>query len=161
MLCFGNQATIWVKSHFVWSSWRIGCIMAKQFINPEDLPNWQQAFSQIVVIYGPAKTIYISGQVAVDKDKRLIGQGDLAAQAKQAFQNLETAILAAGATVVYLVKLNIYVKDYKPADAALINEVLRKHFPQRDLPASTWLGVQSLAEEGFLIEVDAIAVVEQ
>ena len=85
----------------------------------------------------------------------------MAAQARQAFQNLETAILVVGATVADVVKLHIYVKDYKPTDAALISKALRKHFPQRDLPASTWLGVQSLAEEGFLIEVEAIVVVEQ
>jgi enamine deaminase RidA (YjgF/YER057c/UK114 family) len=52
------------------------------------------------------------------------------------------------------------VKDYKPEHARLISEALRKHFPQSELPTSTWLGVQSLAEDGFLIEVDAIAVVE-
>ena len=50
-------------------------------------------------------------------------------------------------------------KNYQPADSAPITEALRKYFPGKDLPASTWLGVQSLAEEGFLIEVDAIAVV--
>ncbi len=60
-----------------------------------------------------------------------------------------------------MVKLNVYVKDYKTTDAALINEALRKHFPQKNLPASTWLGVQALAEERFLIEVDAIAAVER
>jgi enamine deaminase RidA (YjgF/YER057c/UK114 family) len=97
--------------------------------------------------------------VAVDKDKRLIGEGDLGAQAMQAFHNLQTAISAAGAKVADVVKLNVYVKDYKLTDAPLINEALRKHFPQKNLPASTWLGVQVLAEEKFLIEVDAIVVV--
>jgi len=79
----------------------------------------------------------------------------------QAFQNLQSALLAVGATTRDIVKLNIYVKDYKPADAALISEALRKYFAQENLPTSTWLGVQSLAEEGFLIEVDAVAMVEQ
>ncbi|PYS47270.1 MAG: RidA family protein [Acidobacteria bacterium] len=136
--------------------------MSKEFINPPDLPNWEQAFSQIVVVSdGVAKTVYISGQVSVDKDKNLIGAGDLSAQAMQAFQNLEIALRAVNATASDVVKLNIYVKDYKPADAALINAALTRYFTQARLPTSTWLGVQSLAEEGFLIEVDAIAVVEQ
>jgi enamine deaminase RidA (YjgF/YER057c/UK114 family) len=136
--------------------------MSKDFINPPDLPNWEQAFSQIVVVSnGAAKTVYISGQVSVDKEKNLVGAGDLSAQANQAFQNLHSALYAAGATASDVVKLNIYVKDYQPADAAAIGEALRRYFPEGMLPASTWLGVQSLAEEGFLIEVDAIAVVER
>jgi enamine deaminase RidA (YjgF/YER057c/UK114 family) len=136
--------------------------MSKDFINPPDLPNWEEAFSQVVMVSnGAAKTVYVSGQVSVDKEKNLIGVGDLSAQASQAFQNLHSALHAAGATASDVVKLNIYVKDYKPADAASIGEALRRYFPPGKLPASTWLGVQALAEEGFLIEVDAIAVVER
>jgi 2-iminobutanoate/2-iminopropanoate deaminase len=135
--------------------------MPKEFLNPTTLPNWQQALSQVVIVTtGPNKTIYVSGQVAVDANQELVGAGDLGAQAMQAFQNLSTALAAAGAAATDLVKLNIYVKDYQPADAALVSEALRKHFPQPNLPASTWLGVQSLALDGLLIEVDAVAVVE-
>jgi enamine deaminase RidA (YjgF/YER057c/UK114 family) len=134
--------------------------MDKEFINPPALPNWGQTFSQVVVIScGACKTVYLAGQVSVDEHQNLIGGGDLKAQAMRAFQNLEVALAAAGAGTTDVVKLNIYVKDYKPEDAAAVGEALRKHFPQRSLPASTWLGVQSLAKEGFLIEVDAVAVV--
>lgn len=136
--------------------------MPKKFINPESLPNWEQSFSQVITVspVGPAKTVYISGQVAVDKNQNLIGDGDLAAQAMQAFQNLETALTAGGATTADVVRLNIYVKDYKPENAAPVSEALRRYFPQQQLPTSTWLGVQALAKEGFLIEVDAVAIVE-
>ena len=136
--------------------------MAKEFINPNTLANWRQSFSQIVAVsHGTSKTVYISGQVAVDESQNLIGAGDLNAQAMRAFQNLEAALAAAGARAADVVKLNIYVKGYQPADAVAVGEALRKYFPHKNLPASTWLGVQSLAEEGFLIEVDAVAVVEQ
>ena len=136
--------------------------MSKEFINPPELPNWEHAFSQVVVVTnGATKTIYVSGQVSVDKDRNLIGAGDLRTQALQAFQNLDSALRAAGANSADVVKLNIYVKNYQHADAAPINETLQKIFPQGKLPASTWLGVPALAEEGFLIEVDAIAVVDE
>ena len=137
--------------------------MAKDFINPPTLPDWGQAFTQIIVVTTPAaaKTVYISGQVAVDENQNLIGEGDLRVQAMRAFQNLEMALVAAGAKTADVVKLNIYIKDYEPADAAPINESLRMYFPHKNLPTSTWLGVQSLAKEGFLIEVDAVAVIEQ
>jgi enamine deaminase RidA (YjgF/YER057c/UK114 family) len=134
--------------------------MSKEFINPSTLPNWEQIFSQIVIVsHETSKTVYLSGQVSMDEHQNLIGEGDLKAQALRAFQNLEVALAAAGAKVADVVKLNIYVKDYKPEDAVAISEALRKHFPQKNLPASTWLGVQSLAKEGFLVEVDAVAVV--
>lgn len=136
--------------------------MPKKFINPESLPNWEQSFSQVITVSPglTSKTVYISGQVAVDKNQNLIGDGDLAAQAMQAFQNLETALAAGGATTGDVVRLNIYLKDYKPENAAPVSEALRRYFPQQQLPTSTWLGVQALAKEGFLIEVDAVAIVE-
>ena len=136
--------------------------MEKEFINPQALPNWEQSFTQVVTVspVRPTKTVYVSGQVAVDQEQNLIGEGDLAAQAMQAFQNLETALAAGEATTADVVKLNIYVKDYKPENAAPVGEALRRYFPHKQLPASTWLGVQALAKEGFLIEVDAVAIVE-
>ena len=134
--------------------------MNKEFINPPGLPNWEQTFSQIVIVsHDWASTVYISGQVSVDENQNLIGEGDLKAQALRAFHNLDIALTAAAAKMTDVVKLNIYVKSYEPENAVPIGEALRKYFPGTDLPASTWLGVQSLAEEGFLIEVDAIAVV--
>lgn len=135
--------------------------MAKEFINPPALPNWEQSFTQVIVVRGvPAKTVYVSGQVAVDQHQNLVGGGDLGAQAMKAFQNLEAALAAGGATTKDVVRLNIYIKDYKPADAAVVGAALRQYFPHEHLPTSTWLGVQALAKEGFLIEVDAVAIVE-
>jgi enamine deaminase RidA (YjgF/YER057c/UK114 family) len=135
--------------------------MNKEFLNPTELPNWEQVFSQIVIVTsGATKTIYIAGQVSVDSEKNLIGTGDLGMQATRAFENLQTALLAAGATTADVVKLNVYVKDYRQEDASIIRKALRECFRQKELPTSTWVGVQSLAEAGFLIEVDAIAVVE-
>jgi enamine deaminase RidA (YjgF/YER057c/UK114 family) len=64
----------------------------KEFLNPPDLPNWQQAFSQVVIVESSAaRTIYVAGQVSVDKENNLIGEGDLKVQAEQTFRNLEIA----------------------------------------------------------------------
>jgi enamine deaminase RidA (YjgF/YER057c/UK114 family) len=134
--------------------------LEKTFLNPQELPDWSDSFSQIIVAPRNAtKTIYISGQVSVDNQKNLIGEGNLAAQARQAFQNLQTALAAAGATTADVVKVNIYVVNYKPEDAEAVGNAFRQFFPHERLPTGTWLGVQSLAKEGFLIEVDAIAVI--
>ena len=135
--------------------------MEKQFINPPELPHWEQSFSQVVVVHcGSTKTIYLSGQVSVDRENNLIAEGDLKVQAEHAFANLQSALAAAGATPADVVKMNIYMKNYSPAHAGVVREAMRSVFHHKDLPASTWLGVETLALEGFLIEVDAVAVVE-
>ena len=136
--------------------------MKKEFLNPPDLPNWQQAFSQLVIVeVAGIRTIYVAGQVSVDEQKNLIGAGDLASQAEQAFRNLTRALAAAGASTADVVKVNVYIKHYQPSDAAIVGEAFRKAFPHQNLPVSTWLGVEALAEEEFLIEVDAVAVVSE
>ena len=66
--------------------------------------------------------------------------------------------MAAHATTADVVKVCIYIKHYQSNDASIVGNVFREAFPYEQLPVSTWLGVESLAEEGFLIEVDAIAV---
>lgn len=136
--------------------------MKKKFLNPADLPNWEQVFSQVAIVSaGNMRTIYVAGQVAVDEHKNLIGEGDLRAQSERAFANLSRALAAVGASTADVVKLNIYIKHYQPADAAIIRQALRKVFSHPNLPVSTWLGVEALAEEDFLIEVDAVAIVEE
>lgn len=136
--------------------------MDKEFLNPADLPDWQTVFSQVVVVKtGSVRTVYVAGQVSVDEQRNLIGKGNLQRQAQQAFDNLKCALAAAGASTSDVVKVNIYVKHYKPSDAPTVREAFVRAFPHRNLPVSTWLGVESLAQEGFLIEVDAVAVVER
>jgi enamine deaminase RidA (YjgF/YER057c/UK114 family) len=136
--------------------------MEKEFLNPPELPNWQQAFSQVVVVRaGGVRTIYVAGQVSVDAERKLIGENNLEAQAEQAFGNLVRALTAVDASTADVVKVCIYVKHYQPSDAAIVSRAFGRAFPQDNLPVSTWLGVESLAEEGFLIEVDAVAVLEE
>jgi enamine deaminase RidA (YjgF/YER057c/UK114 family) len=59
-----------------------------------------------------------------------------------------------------VVSLRIYVVNYKPEDAVPVGEAIREFFPKDAPPASTLLGVTSLAVKDFLIEIEAIAVVE-
>ncbi len=134
--------------------------MPKKHVNPLTLfPSLQHGFSQIVTAQG-GKTIYISGQTAWDENKRIVGGTDLGEQARQALRNVRIAVDAAGGTMADVVSLRIYVVNYKPEDAESVGEALRESFPAETPPASTWLGVTSLAVSDFLIEIEAIAVVE-
>ena len=105
------------------------------------------------------KTIYIAGQVGVDRHKNLVGNGKLSAQLKQTFINIQLALESVAATMADIVRLNIYVVNYQPSDANAIGEIIRQYFTMGQLPVMSLIGVQALAEERFLVEVDAEAVV--
>jgi enamine deaminase RidA (YjgF/YER057c/UK114 family) len=135
--------------------------MIKEHLNPSDLPNWSESFSQVVVVRsGTTRSIYVSGQVSVDADNNVVGPGDLSQQAHVALENLSKALAAAGATPADVVRLGIYVKDYKPDQAAVISTALHRTFGTGRMPASTWLGVSALALDEILIEIDATAVID-
>jgi enamine deaminase RidA (YjgF/YER057c/UK114 family) len=106
------------------------------------------------------KIVYISGQTAWDAHRKIVGGPDLAQQARQALRNLQTAIEAAGGTLADVVALRIYIVNYTPAQADAIGGALREFFPKEKRPASTWIGVSSLAVSDFLIEIEATAVLE-
>ena len=136
--------------------------MTKEYLNPSDLPNWSDSFSQVVVVRtGSTRTIYISGQVAVDADNVVVGKGDLGRQVEMALGNLAAALLAAEATPADVVRLGIYVKEYRREHAAVISAALRGMFAAGRMPASTWLGVSTLALDDLLIEIEAVAVTNE
>jgi len=103
-------------------------------------------------------TLYIAGQVALDADGNLVGEGDIEAQVAQVWQNLKAVLGHAGGTVEDIVKITVFTTDiaYRPAIAAARDAV----FPNGRYPASTFLVVQSLARPELLVEIEAIAVLE-
>ena len=89
-----------------------------------------------------------------------MGPDDLRVQTWQALRNVETAVAAAGGVLGDVVSMRIYIVEEKLAENAAISEALKAFFPGEQAPATTWIGVRALANEGFLIEIEAIAVVE-
>jgi enamine deaminase RidA (YjgF/YER057c/UK114 family) len=132
--------------------------MEKIALSPSTLPP-APGYSQIVKVSG-GTTIYIAGQVALDEEGQLVGEGDLEKQARHVFTNLVTALSEAGATTSDLVKIGIYVVDHDLDKLKLIRRVRDEVLYVDPPPASTLLGVEHLAMPDFLIEADAIAVVE-
>ena len=133
--------------------------MEKKFINPPTLAT-PRGYTHVVTAAG-GKMVFIAGQVAWDVKGELVGKGDLRAQATQAYTNLKAALAAAGATTADVAKMNTYVVNFKSTDLSVIREVRSQFFPQENLPASTLVGVQALAMDGLLIEVEAIATVKE
>jgi 2-iminobutanoate/2-iminopropanoate deaminase len=85
----------------------------------------------------------------------------LKAQTEQVFANLKTALAAAGATFNDVVKITWYVKNYKSEDLSALRGIRDKYVNSAEPPASTLVGVASLFQDDYLIEVDAIAVVPE
>ena len=134
--------------------------MPKQHLNPDTLfPSLPIGFSQAVATHG-GRTIYLSGQTAWDANKQIIGGDDIGEQTRQALRNVETALEAAGGNRTDVVSLRLYVVKPSPRDIESVGEVLREFFSAETPPASTWIGVTSLAVEEFLIEIEAIAVID-
>ena len=100
--------------------------------------------------------MYISGQIALDKDGAVVGAGDMKAQAEQVFKNLQAALGAAGATFSDVVKMNPYITDMDKAPS--VREVRARYFGET-APASTLVQVVHLARPEFLLEIEVIAVV--
>ena len=131
--------------------------MSLELINPEELPT-SESYTQVVVARG-SRLVFVAGQVADDAQGNLVGSGDLAAQARQAFANVGRALAAAGAGPEQVSRITIYVVQHRPEYLPLISAARAAVFGDH-LPADTLLGVEALAEPGYLIEVEAIAVVD-
>jgi reactive intermediate/imine deaminase len=112
-------------------------------------------YTHVVEVTEPAKTIYIAGQVALDKDGNVVGAGDMKAQAEQVFKNLEAALTAAGAKFADVVKMNTYLTDMEKAPA--VREVRARYFGEA-APASTLVQVVHLARPELMLEIEVIAV---
>jgi enamine deaminase RidA (YjgF/YER057c/UK114 family) len=134
--------------------------VTRESINPPSVfPTLAHGFSQAVVASG-RRTLYVSGQTAWDSNKRIIGPSDLEEQARRAFANLRLIVEAAGGALADVVSVRIYIVDYEPGKAAAVGTVFRSYFSGGVKPAATWLGVASLADPDFLIEVEATAVLD-
>jgi enamine deaminase RidA (YjgF/YER057c/UK114 family) len=131
--------------------------MSLEMINPDDLST-PASYTHVVVATG-GRLVFVAGQVADDARGDLVGTGDLAAQARQAFANVGRCLAAAGARPEQVARITIYVVGHRPEYLPIISAARIAVFGDHR-PADTLLGVETLAEPGYLIEVEAIAVVD-
>lgn len=125
-----------------------------QRMNPAGLST-PTGYSHVVSARG-TRTIYVAGQVAFDARGQIVGRGDLAAQTRQVFANLDIALKAAGATFDDVVKTNYYMLD--ATQVQVVRDIRAQYFT-KGLPASTLVEVRRLANPDWLIEIEVVAVV--
>lgn len=130
-----------------------------EFLNPETLSK-NPAFSQVAVVTGSNRTVYIGGQDAIDREGKIVGKGNLEQQAQQVLTNIEAALKASGAGFEHIVKWNIYfVKGQDPRVALKVFQA--KMSGLKSQPLVTGVFVESLASPDYLLEIEAIAVVPE
>ncbi|OLF18871.1 RidA family protein [Actinophytocola xanthii] len=131
--------------------------MGLELVNPDDLPR-PPTYTHVVVATG-TRLVFVAGQEPEDARGELVGAGDLAVQARQVFANLGRALAAVGARPDQVAKITIYVVGHRPEYLAVV-EAARVELFGTHKPADTIVGVERLARAEYLIEVDAIAVVD-
>lgn len=133
--------------------------MPAERVNPPSLYNSVQfGFSHAVRQRG-GDTLHLAGQVAWDKDGKLVGAGDLAAQTRQALANLRAVLASAGATPADIVRLRTYVVDHSPDKLGPVLGEIGVFYGGALPAANTFIGVQALALPDFLVEIEATAVI--
>ncbi|NQT73605.1 MAG: RidA family protein [Chloroflexi bacterium] len=132
--------------------------MKIEHINPAGLLK-PKGYTHVITVEG-GKTAYIAGQGAYDTNWNLVGEGDHYAQGKQSFTNLIMALEGIGATLESVVKCTIYVVSLNADTLAAVTKGMADAAGKRIPPtASTMVGVERLAFDGMLVEIDAVVVV--
>jgi reactive intermediate/imine deaminase len=101
--------------------------------------------------------LFISGQVSQDLSEVVVGRGDIVRQAEQVLTNLRSVVEAAGGTLRDVVKVTVFLRNMADRDA--VADVRRRFFGDH-LPASTLVEVSKLAHPDWLVEIEAIAIVQ-
>jgi len=134
--------------------------MKRQHINSENLfPSLQFGFTQVISTQG-GRTIRCSGQTAWDKDMKIVGEGDFAAQTRATYENVRIALASAGAEPGDIVRMRTYIVDYKSDYLEPLGIETAAFFGDYPPPAATLLGVASLAMPEFMIEIEVTAVID-
>lgn len=128
--------------------------MERRIIQPKGLWDPRPRFAQVVQA---GNQVYIAGQTAVDEQGKLVGKGDVEAQTRQIFRNLEICLAAVGAGFEQVVKITVFSLDLD-AHQEVIRRYRREYF--REPVASTTLQVSRLVDPDWLLEIEAIAVLE-
>jgi 2-iminobutanoate/2-iminopropanoate deaminase len=126
--------------------------MAITFLNPQGIAK-PTGYTHVVKATG-GTMVYISGQVGLDPQGNI--GSDFRQQTELVFQNLDTALKAAGAGFKDVVKMNIYMLDV--SQLAVFREIRNRYVNTENPPASTLVGVVALARADFLVEVEVIAI---
>jgi 2-iminobutanoate/2-iminopropanoate deaminase len=129
----------------------------KQQITSSKLRQPSGHFSQAIVTEARGRLVFLSGMTSRRPDGSIAGIGDIEAQTRQVCENLKAAVEEAGGTLDDIVRVDVYVRNMEHFDA--IHKVRREYF-KAPAPASTMVEICKMTSPEYLIEINAIAVLE-
>ena len=132
--------------------------MVRKVVQAEEVAKAGNGFNQGMLVEGK-RLYFISGQGPVDADGNLVGKGDLAAQSHQVFTNLRAQLAAVGADFSNVVKFTFFIKQEAMQDFGLFREI-RLQYLEPDYPAATAVGIGTLVNRDWLVEIEAIAILD-
>jgi len=128
----------------------------QQVVSPElAAPNGH--FAQATTVNARGRLVFVSGMTARNREGGVTGIGDITAQTHQVCQNLRAAMEAAGGTMDDIARVDVFVRNME--DFKAIHEVRRQYFTTEP-PASTLVEVSKFVNKDYLIEINAIAVID-
>jgi reactive intermediate/imine deaminase len=128
--------------------------LSTRFLSPSTMPS-PFGYSQVVEVSG-GRTIYVAGQVPLDANNQLVGEGDFSAQVRQSFENVRLALEAVGMTFHGVVKMQFFLTDI--ANLPKVREIRDEYVNTQQPPASTSVQVVALFRPDVLFEMDVVAV---
>ncbi|REE67339.1 reactive intermediate/imine deaminase [Paenibacillus taihuensis] len=126
------------------------------FRNPQPMPP-ANGYTHVVEVRN-GRTIYVSGQIAINQNGEVVGLGDLAAQTRQVFENIKVALEASNVSFDDVVKLTFFLTDI--SQIQVVRDIRDMYINTKNPPASSAVEVSKLVNDQFLIEIEAIAVGE-
>ena len=132
--------------------------MSKKFINPPGLKALGM-YSNVTSVSG-GTIAFVSGQVSVNSEGKVVGAGDIQAQAVQVFENLKLALGGIGATFEDVVKFTIFIVGLTQEKRKAVMDVRGRYISHKNPPAATMIGVSQLVEPELLLEIEAVAAVD-
>ena len=111
-------------------------------------------FAQVAIVPTPfGNAVHVSGQVAWDADENIVGAGDIGRQLEKSLENLANALESVGASLDQVGALRLYIRQSHMHEGKAVSGALKAVFGDNP-PCSTWIGVPSLADDEFLVEVE-------
>jgi reactive intermediate/imine deaminase len=132
--------------------------MTKRQIRTDNVREPMGHFSQAIEVEAGGRLVFISGMTARRADGSIAGIGDIEAQTRQVCENIKSAVEAAGGTMDDICRVDVYVRNIEHFDR--IHKVRREYF-KAPAPASTMVEVSKMVSAEYLIEINAIAVVQK
>jgi enamine deaminase RidA (YjgF/YER057c/UK114 family) len=136
--------------------------MNLEILDPQGVAKPAGLYNHAISV-SPGQLLFIAGQVAIDENNQLIGEGDFNAQMEQVFKNLDCILESAGTSFENVVKFTTYLTRSQDLSAFYEKraQIFAEFYSNGRYPTNTLVVIDQLAREEWLVEVEAIAAISK